>query len=185
VDRKKLIGALGVIILGALGSGLWELIKPLLGWGWSAVLTVATLGIDSLRDGIYADTAAAKPIGTMWAVQSIGALICLTGAIVVSSVRLSFRPTSHLLPLTASTMLLLMTVSLSVTSARTGYVTKLAAYTVQLEIIAAPYLSDVQLKQFRARAVQVKNRTDYLANVEMLRKVIEEAGQKVPSRDFF
>lgn len=180
--KKTLLGALGVIILGALGSGLWELIKPLLGWAWSGVLTITTLGLDSLRDGIYADTANAieKSSGII-----VGAIF-LTGAMVISSIRLSFRPTTpYRLPLTSSVVLLIASMSFLVTSVRTNYVTRLAVYTTKLETIAAPHLSEAQLKQFRARAVQVNSRADYLVNIEALRKVIEAAGQKAPSREFF
>ncbi|MDP1683363.1 MAG: hypothetical protein Q8L39_16520 [Burkholderiales bacterium] len=179
---------LGIVVLGALGSGLWELIKPLLGWGWSAVLTIATLGIDSLRDEIYADTALA--IGTSFQVTSTRQLLVgtvfLIGAMVISSIRLSFRPTTtYRLPLGNAVLLLVVATLQFVTAARSGYVSNLATYTQQLEIIAAPHVSESQIKQFRARGVQVKNRADYLANVEALRKVIEATGQKAPSRDFF
>jgi hypothetical protein len=155
--------------------------------GWSGILTLSTLGLDSLRDGIYADTANAigKPSGITAAVQTLSGLIMLTGALVISSIRLSFRPTSNLHPITNSLVLLLVATVFLVVGVRTSYVTQLAAYTVKLEIISAPYLSDVQIKQFRARVVQVTNRADYLANVEALRKVIEASGQKAPSRDFF
>jgi hypothetical protein len=50
---QNILRTLGVIIFGALGSGLWELSKPLLGSAVNGVLTVATLGMGSLRDGIY------------------------------------------------------------------------------------------------------------------------------------
>ena len=48
----------GALILGALGSGLWELlVKPLLFWVSTLFLNVATLGINSLRDGLYEEIA--------------------------------------------------------------------------------------------------------------------------------
>lgn len=188
MNRKTILSALGVIVLGALGSGFWELVKPLLGWGWSGVLTLSTLGLDSLRDGIYADTASVngKPTGIAGAVQSLSGLIMLTGALVISSIRLSFRPTTLSRQPTANSLLFLLgAIVFMVAGARSGYVTQLAAYTAKLETIAAPHLSDIQIKQFRVRTVQVTNRADYLTNIEALRKVIEAAGQKAPSRDFF
>lgn len=188
MTKQTLVSVVGVIVLGALGSGLWELIKPLLGWGWSGILTLSTLGLDSLRDGIYADTASVngKPTGIAWAVQSLSGLIVLTGVMVINSIRLSFRPTTlSRLPTANSLVLLLAASAFVVAGVRTSYVTHLAAYTAKLETIAAPHLSDAQLKQFRAGAVQVNSRADYLINIEALRKVIEAAGQKAPSRDFF
>jgi hypothetical protein len=41
--EKTLFGVLGTIILGALGSGLWELVKPEFSWLGSSTLTVITL----------------------------------------------------------------------------------------------------------------------------------------------
>ena len=52
------LAILATIILGALGSGLWDMIfKPTLAWAVGTVLTISTLGLDSLRDEIYADVA--------------------------------------------------------------------------------------------------------------------------------
>ncbi len=47
----------GTLIVGALGNGLWELAKPGLVWVGNAVLHVATLGLTSLRDGLYVEIA--------------------------------------------------------------------------------------------------------------------------------
>src|SRR5260370_6846781 len=49
---------IGALILGALGSGLWELLfKPLLFWVSTLFLSIATLGINSLRDDLYVEIA--------------------------------------------------------------------------------------------------------------------------------
>ena len=57
MNIKTIIGAVGAIVLGALGAGLWDLIKPLFGWLWSALLTIETLGMANLRDGLYYEAA--------------------------------------------------------------------------------------------------------------------------------
>jgi hypothetical protein len=55
---SALVTVLGALIVGALGSGLWELMfKPLLVWISSFFLNVATLGINSLRDDLYIEIA--------------------------------------------------------------------------------------------------------------------------------
>ena len=61
MGRKTVASILGAIVLGALGSALWDLVKPLLGWAANAVLSVSTLGLDSLRNSIYADAARLYP----------------------------------------------------------------------------------------------------------------------------
>ena len=56
--KRKILAIAGALLIGALGSGLWELIKPLFGWFASVSLDIVTLGLESLRDGLYADAAA-------------------------------------------------------------------------------------------------------------------------------
>jgi hypothetical protein len=187
MNKKTLLSTLGVIVLGALGSGLWELIKPLLSWGWSGILTLSTLGMDSLRDEMYVDaaTGASKSIGTVMAVQLLGTLIMITGVAIISYIRISFRPNPHPLARAYCLMLFVGAIALCVSVSRTGYVNQLFIYSTKLETIAAPHLSDTQLKQLRAKYVLIDSRAAYLAHVAALRKVIETAGQSAPDREFF
>lgn len=51
---KWAVRALGVIVLGALGSGLWEIaLKPGLVRLSYGILSLSTLGLESIRTGIY------------------------------------------------------------------------------------------------------------------------------------
>lgn len=55
---KLIIGILGTIILGAIGSGLWDLaLEPALTWCGRTFFTIATLGLSQLRNEIYIDIA--------------------------------------------------------------------------------------------------------------------------------
>jgi len=55
----KVIAATGgAIVLGAIGSGVWEYVfEPVLSSGTRAVLDVATLGIESYKDDLYEEVA--------------------------------------------------------------------------------------------------------------------------------
>ncbi len=56
--NKWVIGILGTILLGALGSGLWDLIlRDFFAWIGRFVLTGLTLGFTSIREGFYAEIA--------------------------------------------------------------------------------------------------------------------------------
>lgn len=60
MNRKiKLIGAISVtVVLGAVGSGVWEyVLKPGLSGTTAVVLDIATLGIDSYKDSLYSEVA--------------------------------------------------------------------------------------------------------------------------------
>jgi hypothetical protein len=58
MSRKVVLGIIGTIVLGAVGSGVWELIfSPTFTWLGRGLLTLVTLGLDSVSDSIYVDVA--------------------------------------------------------------------------------------------------------------------------------
>jgi hypothetical protein len=55
---RNVLALLGAIVVGALGSGIWDILfKPAFVWLGTALLDVATLGKQSLVDGIYLEVA--------------------------------------------------------------------------------------------------------------------------------
>jgi hypothetical protein len=187
MNKKTLLSTLGVIVLGALGSGLWELAKPLLSWAWIALLTIATLGLDSLRDGMYAAASGGigKPTGAALIAQSLGALIMLTGVAIIGALRRALRLQSDSLSKAYFAVLFVGSIALTIASSRTAYITGLATYVAKLEVIAAPHISTAEMAELRAEYVQIDNRADFLAHVAKLTKGIEAAGKKTPKREFF
>lgn len=62
MDRKAILrttlGVLGAILIGAIGSGVWEhILRPSLSWTRDSVLNVASLGIEAFKDDIYREIA--------------------------------------------------------------------------------------------------------------------------------
>src|ERR1035437_392134 len=52
--KQIVLGFLGTILLGAVGSGFWELgLKPVFQWLGRILLTAVTLGSNTVRDDIY------------------------------------------------------------------------------------------------------------------------------------
>ena len=185
MNRKTVLSTIGVIFFGALGSGLWELLKPLLHWVWYGLLTISTLGLTSLIDGIYANAAGGKSTSIAFAVQALSGLIMLTGSAIIGYIRVSFRPPSHFIAKLYYFMLLIGAVTFFVMTSRTAYVSQLVNYITKLEIIAAPHISENELKQLKSQSVQIYNRASYLTYIATLREKIEAAGEKVPNREFF
>jgi hypothetical protein len=55
---SAILALVSALTIGALSSALWELLlKPLLAWITTLTLNIATLGINSLRDDLYAEIA--------------------------------------------------------------------------------------------------------------------------------
>jgi hypothetical protein len=63
--RKTVLGILGAIVIGALGSALWELIKPGFSFLGATAVTATSIGITSLIDGIYISAGRAD-LGVLW-----------------------------------------------------------------------------------------------------------------------
>ncbi len=56
--KKWLIGTIGTIAIGAVGSGIWDLaLKPIVQRTGQLILTVATLGSATVKDEIYREAA--------------------------------------------------------------------------------------------------------------------------------
>lgn len=82
-------------------------------------------------------------------------------------------------------MLIICGSAMTVAGSRTVYVTQLAYYFEKLETIAAPHMTEAELKKDRADFALVNDRGAYLKQVESLAATIEAAGIKAPRREFF
>lgn len=55
---KFTLGTIGAIVIGAIGSGVWEyILQPALRNGSNAFLELATLGVESFKDDLYQEVA--------------------------------------------------------------------------------------------------------------------------------
>jgi len=73
---KWTLGVIGLIILGAIGSGLWQVgIQPIFEWISERVLSLTALGFSSLSEAFYRDLAKGfheeSSLLTLWNVQLI------------------------------------------------------------------------------------------------------------------
>lgn len=208
-NQKVVLGIISTIVLGALGSGLWELLKPLLGWLWDAVIAVSTLGLESLRNGLYAEAGSQffDPIKQSSGIDFLITLVLLLLAMVFNGLAawlLVMRQKRMVVPalkavvlakyasnfnlisfLVISLLLGIFSVMTGFSAVRSTYVDGLKNHFFKLEVIAAPHMTDLELKKRRAAFVQVRNRDEYLEQVGLLTKTIEASGDRVPVRTFF
>ncbi|MGZ8880289.1 MAG: hypothetical protein ACXW1N_08250 [Halobacteriota archaeon] len=183
MNKTNILSATSVIILGALGSGFWELIKPLLGWAWTATIAISTLGLDSLRDGIYVQSTSYT--GFNFETQIILCMILFLSVLTVTIFVLSGSLNDTGYVIFYQRFLLVLAITLCVATLRTAYVGQLSKYYKQLEMIAAPHINDLEMKQYQSKLAQVQTRDDFLKIVKSLSDKIAVAGEKAPTRTFF
>lgn len=187
MQKKTIVNWLGVIILGAFGSALWEFIKPAFVWLWTALVSASTLGVASYRDQIYANAGATfgEPLGIGAAITALAALMMLcTGITINFMVRTPGTLSAQAPRFFTQLFLLSMGMGLLIGAIQRSYSLSLAHHYRHLAILAAPSLTDIEIRQYQATFSDVKTREQYVAVIASLVKRIEATGKKAPSRDF-
>jgi len=81
-SRKVLIGIIGAILLGALGSGFWDIAgRPGVQWAGRAILDVVSLGSEALKNATYREAAKGYHEGAVLELTAVLVGV-ITGAIV-------------------------------------------------------------------------------------------------------
>ena len=193
LTKKNLLWLAGTLLIGALGSGLWEaVVKPSMLWFGTLMLDVATLGLSSLRDGMYQDVAKGtyERAGVMLLALATG-ILCgfLTAPIAAGRILRkrdeSSRPGSATARMFRKnwvlvTFALAFTMIFFVSFFRISYIVRASNYADQLARITAPYFSEEDRLMVQSELAQVETREDYIRLVERLRKVASENNASVP-----
>lgn len=191
ITRNHVLKLLGVAGGGIVGSAAWEGAKPFLSKGWDLLLTVATLGIDTLRDAIYADARFSLEVANAEYIKVVGMacpLLILTVVVAVGlhtwpqhNGNLNFRKRARYFALCTNVVVMLSLVQL----AEQKYVIGLTQYRLEVETLAAVSRSDQDIRVTAAKLVQIRTRDQFVGYVEDCRKEIEQRGGRAPTRDLF
>jgi hypothetical protein len=193
LTKKNLLWLAGTLLLGALGSGLWEAaVKPSMLWFGTLMLDVATLGLSSLRDGMYLDVAKGtyERAGVMLLAMATG-ILCgfLTAPIAVGRILRKRdedgRPNSATARILSknwllATFALAFTMIFFVSFFRISYIVRASNYADQLARVTAPYVSERDRLMIQSELAQVETREDYVRLVYKLRKIASENDASVP-----
>ena len=187
---KKMVWLAGTLLVGALGSGLWEaILKPGFVWVTTGMLDVATLGLASLRDGMYEEVARGvyERAALYMLLISIGGSIGLFGGGMVGAIRVRRKLAQESSP-PATRRMIVMLVALPIALTfllvqvfRLSYVVRASSYIEQLQRIAAPAMPAEKRLLYRSRIAQVVTRDEFVLIVDELTATAKEAGFKVPS----
>lgn len=202
--KSKFFTFLGALFLGALGSGLWELIKPLFVWASTTSLDVVTLGLDSLRDGLYADAASMESDRVSYSVLAV--ITGIFSGIIFGSLmflwvkrrdkdknllqeqdpearRASIQVKMSQLQRSRSVALAILAVSLSAQvfmAQRTIYISRAAAHFNRLCAIAEPYTPQENLTLIKSGFAQMSTRAEYINLTNKLSAIIRANKAKEP-----
>ncbi|CAL95692.1 hypothetical protein [Azoarcus olearius] len=186
--KKKILWLIATLVLGALGSGLWELaFRPFFALLASGALDVVTLGLDSLRNGLYEEAARGQYERVSITILSAGAgvMVGITMVLLLfpffrqrlegtrPSVAGSRKFTLALPLVFATTMMLLL-------FQRNAYINRAANHFEQLATIAAPFQSQEQRLQLHSEFAQMNTRETYVRLVETLSALAKAKGARVP-----
>lgn len=204
--KRKFLAIGGALLIGALGSGLWELLKPLLGWLASASLDIVTLGLESLRDGLYADAAAQESERVSGMILSLlsGVMGGLLLAILIppksflpketekpedETIEASSAYTDSLKAKTfllkrykfiATVVLAFMLTTHALIMQRTIYVNHVASNFNRMCIIISPYLSQQQDALYHSKFAQIQTRAEYIKLMDEIHKIAIQNRSYIP-----
>jgi hypothetical protein len=191
---KIVFGVSGALILSALSNGVWEaLFKPSMVWLRDAILTVGTLGIQSLIDGVYFDIGRAEYERASVEILSIFmAFFILAFIVTIITVIRNIRELHGLISDNAERyerarqrfwrvkiyfmlpvfVLAGMTMMFRYTSI--VYAIEASTNLERYQSIISPYVSEQERLTYRSRVAQIHTRAEFLARIGDMKQVIEK-----------
>ena len=198
---KIFLGITGTIVLGAIGSGVWEYIfKPLLESGTKIIMDIATLGMEAYKNDVYRQIAKgfseknsintySNIINIMFYMVIIGFFIFYSNLKKVKdryklmggeqSIQTSNVPIPAIIKKLKQLFyayILLATIFfiLNLFSIyRFNYINNSIIYFEQLKKASAPYISQKQFLMLESRFALINNKEDYVSVTSDLEKILQ------------
>src|SRR6266536_2883145 len=182
-STKIVLGILGTIVLGALGSGFWDLcLRNLLTWIGHGILSAITLGITSVRDSFYVEIAKGRTdrIGIYlltFAFIFFGALIgvFMRGGRFAQRLHGEMTPADYrFLRVTVGFSFLLLYSILLFRSISVSYTTSAIDHFEQAYAICLPFMSSFERDEIRSDFARIKTKGDYVSVLARLDRKAHE-----------
>lgn len=183
------------VVLGAVGSGVWEwVLKPALAGTSDTVLSVATLGISAFKDALYKEVAqgfredpSLRLYNAVFAFAPLMLLGFISGFWTAARSQNSDTSDSRLeravswfdRPVLILTIFMLL--FSVVQAAQVSYVNRAVTHFHQLLAIAGPYMTEEQRLSALSRFAQVASGEDYERLVIELDSLCRGKGQRTPA----
>jgi hypothetical protein len=197
--KKVVFGVVATVILGAVGSGIWELVfSPSVTWIGRGLLTLVTLGLDSVSDAIYVDVAKGHHERSSLAVYSFVAAVVLfaplfiaQGPLLRPKIRESIQGKKpeeleamhKRLRRVFIYLLLTMTLlgaAIFVRSLMHAYTNNAVTYFNQSLTIVLPYVSPDEERRLRSEFARVSSKKEFEQLIKKLRDRAASNGIQLP-----
>ena len=188
---KTIIFAIVTILLGGIGSGLWELIlKPSLGNLSNLILDIITFGTTSLKNNVYANVA--KGLHNQ---ESLLSFLIFTSIIMGICISVLFRKLLFRKPIVdklvkkktkfikiVSYIYIVRFISIFfIETCELLYINETITYYNQLNNICLPYIDETQEHIFASQFAQITCQDDYSKIIVDLKKIANKNNIKVKS----
>lgn len=186
--KNKILWVLITLVLGALGSGLWELaFRPILSLLATGALDIVTLGLDSLRNSLYEEAARGQyervSITVLSAVAGIMSGVTasvLVLPILMRRINADRKNDSSARRFTTVLILVFVTTIALLLCQRVIYINRATNHFEQLAQIASPYQSEAERLLIRSQFAQVTTREQYTKVVGLLSVVALSNKARIP-----
>jgi hypothetical protein len=187
---KWIFGIVGALFVGAIGNGFWEwFLRDLFMWCGRGILSLITLGVDSVRDSFYAEIAQGRTerVGLFLATFGLMFLGLLGGILTRQTAGESGK--TFFLPLHQSRNLkmallvsyFLVMFSLMFRHVSVSYTSRAVEHFEQMLTICLPTLPGPERDQIRSDFACMKTRADYIKIIENLEAKARANNRNVPS----
>ena len=197
LNTKTLKFATVTVVLGAIGSGAWEwLLKPALAGSTNFLLSVATLGVNTFKDSLYAEVA--RGLHEEASLKLISFFYSFLPGVAIGAVAMlllaHFRMKANKEPVPAAisdrflaaaavSFVVFVSAFSVIQAAQLSYVNRAATHFNQLLAIASPHVQESERLLFRSRFAQVATRAEFEVLVRTLEDVCRTNNLRVPSFD--
>lgn len=203
-----ILGLIGTLIIGGLGSGVWEyILKPLFSHSINFILDLSTLGMDTFKNSIYEEIS--QGFSEKNSIKNYTLIIGFLIGFYLISILSVFRKLRNLKKenepiyidfnsdkdkeLTKISLrikiflffVICFSITLLVNTKRLDYINESILYYNKLKTIITPYITDKELKLLDSRYAQIKNKEDYQTIINELLKVSESNNIIIKKRDIW
>jgi hypothetical protein len=197
---KWTLALLGTIVLGAIGSGVWDVVfKPFFSWIAEILLNVATLGLAAIRDEMYVEIAkgtyerAGVALLSMFSGMVFAFFVAITLSLLIfsrmppSDVKSAFLKSNNRQNLTFVFTLFCGLVAgfILISNIRMIYIVRAANHIGQLQRVIAPFIDGEQRLSIASRVAQISSRNDYEMIINELTSIARKNNVRIPTFDIY